>query len=120
MFGLPAMSQAGEPFEGTWAKSGKECRDQDAPTSRTLIDLANKIDGKPSPIFDQYENHRKITQVTRVSPAAATLTATFFEFWEEFKRAQVATNDSSSFPSREAIAFMVQGATYVRCKPDRK
>jgi len=75
-----ASAFAAEPFEGVWAKTGKECRDQDGPTSRTLIDLGNVIAGKPAPIFDQYENHCKIGRKA-IAGGATILSATCFEFW---------------------------------------
>jgi hypothetical protein len=75
-------SNAAEPFEGVWAKTRKECRDQDGATSRTLIDLGN---GKAAPIFDQYENHCKIEQKT-AARSVTTLAATCFEFWEDFTK----------------------------------
>jgi hypothetical protein len=43
------------PFEGLWAQTKKECLDEDGPDSKTFIDLGNIVDGKPAPIFDQYE-----------------------------------------------------------------
>ena len=32
--GAPALSHAAEPFEGIWAKTQKECLDEEGPNSR--------------------------------------------------------------------------------------
>ena len=81
-----APLRAAESFEGIWAKTRAECLDEEGPNSRTLIDLGNLIEGKPSPLFDQYENHCKIERKTPAGDGTTTLTATCFEFWEYFTK----------------------------------
>jgi hypothetical protein len=109
-----ASAFAAEPFEGVWAKTGKECRDQDGPTSRTLIDLGNVIAGKPAPIFDQYENHCKIRRKT-VAGDATILAATCFEFWEDFTKGVEGRKTTINLAPGQNGALKIDGKPYRRC-----
>jgi hypothetical protein len=107
-------SRALEPFEGIWAKTQAECLDEEGPNSRTLIDLEDMIDGKPVPMFDQYENHCRIERKSVVG-AATNLSVTCFEFWENFTKGiegQRATIKLS--PVRKGI-LRIDGTPYRRC-----
>jgi hypothetical protein len=110
-----ARLSAPQLFEGLWAQTKEECLDEDGPNSRTLIDLGNVVDGKPTPIFDQYENHCRIERKTAFGDGTA-LTVTCFEFGEEF------TNNSGGrkatiklSPKREG-GLAIDGKTYQRCE----
>ena len=72
-------------FEGEWARTKVECLDKEGPNSRTLIDLGNVIDGKPAPIFDQYENHCLIERQDLIRDGTA-LSVTCYEFWEYLEK----------------------------------
>jgi hypothetical protein len=78
-----SSSSTGEPYEGLWAKTKVDCLDEESPNSRTTIDLSNTDNGKPAPIFDQYENHCLINE--RVAFAnGSTLAVTCYEFKSDF------------------------------------
>jgi hypothetical protein len=113
---LQAPLHAAEPFEGLWAKTQKECLDEEGPNSRTLIDLGNLIEGKPSPLFDQYENHCKVERKAVAGDGTTTLTATCFEFWEDFTKGiegQQATIKLSPGPKG---TLKINGTSYRRCE----
>jgi hypothetical protein len=109
-----ASASAAEPFEGVWATTRKECRDQEGPTSRTLIDLGNVIAGKPAPIFDQYENHCKIGRKTVVG-SATILAATCFEFWEDFTKGVEAREVTIRLVPGRNGTLKIDGKPYRRC-----
>ena len=108
-------SNAAELFEGVWATTRKECRDQDGPNSRTLIDLGNVIAGKPAPIFDQYENHCKIGRKTVVG-GATILAATCFEFWENFTKGVEGRKTTINLAPAADNTLKIDGKTYRRCE----
>jgi hypothetical protein len=111
-----APSHASEPFEGIWAKTQKECLDEEGPNSRTLIDLGNPVENKPSPLFDQYENHCKIERKTTAADGATTLTATCFEFWEDFTKGVEGRNVSVKLSPGPKSTLKIDGASYRRCR----
>jgi len=65
-------------------KKRKECRYSDGPDSKTMIDLKNSENGKPAPLYDQYENHCRIDSHA-TGGHATTLKLTCFEFWDDYK-----------------------------------
>jgi hypothetical protein len=85
--GLAAQtpSRAGQPFDGLWATSRKDCRDKDGPDSKAFIDLDNVIKGKPAPLVDQYENHYRVDRKTPAGDGLV-LTTTCFEFWDDYNK----------------------------------
>jgi len=113
-----ASAFAAEPFEGVWARTGKECRDQDGPTSRTLIDLGNVIAGKPVPIFDQYENHCRIGRKTAAG-GVTSLAATCFEFWEDFTKGVGARKVTIRLAPGPDGTLRIDGKLYRRCDAKR-
>jgi hypothetical protein len=114
--GTQEPSHAAEPFEGIWAKTQKECLDEEGPNSRTLIDLGNLIESKPSPLFDQYENHCKIERKTTAADGTTTLTATCFEFWEDFTKGVEGRQVSIKFSPGPKSTLKIDGASYRRCR----
>ena|ERR1700754_3294728 len=114
--GVQAPVHAAEPFEGVWAKTQKECLDEEGPNSRTLIDLGNLIEGKPSPLFDQYENHCKIERRTAVGDGTTTLTATCFEFWEDFAKGVEGRKVIIKLSTGPRRTLKIDGASYRRCE----
>jgi hypothetical protein len=118
-----AIQRTPEPFEGIWAQTKKECLDLEGPNSRTIIDLGNKIDGKPAPIIDRYENHCLIER--NVSKGASTtIGATCYEFWEDLaaKRDAHAATIKLSMPRKDRLKIedktylQIEDKIYLRCE----
>jgi hypothetical protein len=109
-----ASLHASEPFEGVWAKTQAECRDQEGPNSRTLIDLGNIIDGKPTPVFDQYEHHCRIDR-TSTAGGRTSLAATCFEFWEDFAKGVEGRKTTIKLAPAQRGALRIDGVRYQRC-----
>jgi hypothetical protein len=109
-----AQLQAAEPYEGRWARTAKECRSGDRPTSKTEIDLAYTIRDKPTPIFDQYENHCLIDRTTR-SGTSTVLETTCFEFWEEFEKRVDGRKVRIRLTPRLDGRLTIDGKAYQRC-----
>jgi hypothetical protein len=109
-----ASLHASEPFEGVWAKTQAECRDEEGPNSRTLIDLGKTTDGKPAPIFDQYEHHCRINR-TSAARGGTSLAATCFEFWEDFAKGVDGRKTTIKLAPVPRGALKIDGALYQRC-----
>jgi len=78
-------SQAAESFDGLWAKTQKDCRNQEGFDSKTHIDMSKPIGSKSPPMVDQYENHCRIDRKTTIGDGI-NLSVTCFEFWDNFKK----------------------------------
>jgi hypothetical protein len=109
-----ASLRASEPFEGVWAKTQAECLNEEGPNSRTLIDLGKTIDGKPTPIFDQYEHHCRIDR-TSAAGDGTSLAATCFEFWEDFAKGVEGRKTTIKLVPAQRSALKIDGALYQRC-----
>jgi hypothetical protein len=107
---------AADEFEGLWAKTQKECLDEEGPNSRTLINLGNIIDGKPSPLFDQYENHCKIERRAVTPDGSTILSATCFEFWEDFTKGSDGQSASIKLLPGSKGTLKIDGVSYRRCE----
>jgi hypothetical protein len=105
---------AAELFEGIWAKTQAECLDEEGPNSRTLIDLGNVIDGKPAPIFDQYENHCRIERKSVVGDGT-NLSVTCFEFWEYFTKGIEGQKATIRLSPGQKSVLKIDGTPYQRC-----
>jgi hypothetical protein len=103
-------------FEGTWAKTAAECEDEDGPSSQTIIDLDNTIDGKKAPLFEQYENHCLIDR-TSISGNAVTFNATCYEFWEYFKKKKNGQKAMIKVLSLPNGGLNIEGKNFTKCKP---
>jgi len=106
---------ATEPFEGVWAKTKAECLDKEGPNSRTLIDLANKHNGKIAPIFDQYEYHCKVLKV-RGDNKTTTLKLRCFEFWEGYEKGTDGTDAEVVLMPGSKQTLRIDGKEFIRCK----
>ena len=106
--------RAAELFEGIWAKTQAECLDDEGPNSRTLIDLSNVIDGKPAPMFDQYENHCRIERKSVVGDGM-NLSVTCFEFWEYFTKGIEGQKATIRLSRDQKSALKIDGTRYRRC-----
>ena len=82
---LEPSLQAAKAFDGLWAKTQKDCRNEEGPDSKTFIDLSKAIGAKPAPMVDQYENHCRIDRKIAAGDGVV-LATTCFEFWDDFKK----------------------------------
>jgi len=105
-------------FEGTWAKTVAECDDEDGPSSQTIIDLSNTIDGKKAPLFEQYENHCLIDR-TSISGNAAVFNATCYDFWEDVKKKVNGRKTTIKVSSLLNGGLNIDGKNFTKCEPTR-
>jgi hypothetical protein len=110
-----AMTSRSASFEGLWAKTTEECLDEDGPNSRTVIDLTNVVDGKQTPIFDQYENHCLIDRKS-ADGEKTSLNVTCFEFWEDFTKRVDGEKRTIKLSPGGNGRLIIDGESYVRCK----
>jgi hypothetical protein len=110
---LPAVSA--EKWEGYWARNRKECRYSDSPDSKTRIDLRNSENGKPAPLYDQYENHCRIDSHASKDDVT-TLKLTCFEFWEDYKAKKNSRRDTVTVTVLDPSWIRINGASYIRCR----
>jgi hypothetical protein len=111
---LPTSSGAAESYEGAWARTAKECKDPDGATSLTIIGLDVKIDGKARPMVEQYEHHCFIDNKTTVG-SDTTVTATCYEFWDDFKKKINGTKETIKLSVVSKDALKINGKSYLRC-----
>jgi hypothetical protein len=109
-----ASLRASEPFEGVWAKTQAECLDEEGPNSRTLIDLGHTIDGRLTPIFDQYEHHCRIDR-SSATGGRTRLAATCFEFREDFAKGVDGRKTTIKLAAMPGGALKIDGTLYQRC-----
>lgn len=106
---------ATEKWEGYWAKNRKECRYSDSPDSKTMIDLKNSENGKPAPLYDQYENHCRVdSHATKDN--VTTLKLTCFEFWDDYKAKKNSRRDTITVTVLDQNSIRINGAAYIRCR----
>ena len=108
-------AEAAKPFEGIWAETQAECLDKEGPNTRTLIDLANKENGKPLPIFDQYEWHCKVLKADG-NDTKTTLQLRCFEFWEYLENGTDGTDAEVVLMPESKQTLSIDGHKFVRCK----
>jgi hypothetical protein len=106
---------AAEKWEGYWAKNRKECRYSDGPDSKTMIDLKNSENGKPAPLYDQYENHCRVDSHA-ANGNVTTLKLTCFEFWDDYKAKKNSRRDTATVTVLDRNSIRINGAAYIRCK----
>ena len=111
---LPSSAFAAEPYEGAWVKSVKECGDKDEPTSLTVIDLKVNIEGKPTPMIDQYENHCFIDRKSTTGNDT-TVMATCYEFWDDFRKKINGRKEAIKLSVVSKDALKIGGKSYRRC-----
>ena len=108
-------SRAAKIFDGLWAKSAKDCRNQDGPDSKTFIDMSKPIGSKSPPMVDQYENHCRIDRKTVVGDGL-TLSVTCFEFWDYFKKNIEPRKATFKLAPGANGTIKIDGKAYRRCK----
>jgi hypothetical protein len=111
---LPTSLRAAEPYEGAWARTAKECKDQDGATSLTIIDLKVNIDGKPRAMVEQYEHHCFIDKKATTGNDT-TLNATCYEFWDDHKKKINGRKATIKLSLASKDALKIDGTTYRRC-----
>jgi hypothetical protein len=110
------VSRRTEAFEGLWAQTKDECLDEESPTSKTLIDLNNLEDGKPAPLFDRYEHHCRIEDRANAG-GDTSLTATCFEFWDDFLKGTDGIKTSIKLSLKRDGTLVIDGKKFQRCEP---
>ena len=111
---LPLPADAAEPYEGAWARASRECSDPDGATSLTIIDLKVDVDGKPRPMVEQYEHHCFIDKKSTAGNDT-TLTATCYEFWDDFKKKTGGRKETIKLSVVSKDALKIDGKSYLRC-----
>ena len=112
---LPASARAAEPYEGAWVTSAKHCSDKkEGPNSLTVIDLKVNLDGKPTPMVEQYENHCRIGGKSTVG-SDTTLSVTCFEFWDDFKKKINSRKATIRLSVGSKDLLKIDGKQYRRC-----
>ena len=110
-----AKPSAAAKWEGYWAKTRRECRAGDGPDSKTLINLRNSENGKPAPLFDQYENHCRIDSHA-TKGEVTTLKLTCFEFWDDYRAKKSPRRDTVTVTVLDQGRIRINGASYIRCR----
>ncbi|MCB1537199.1 MAG: hypothetical protein KDJ44_21455 [Rhodoblastus sp.] len=106
---------AAEFFEGAWARTPKECRNREGPGSGTLINLGGRENGRPAPLFDQYERHCRLQKV-EPSGKAVKLSLLCFEFWDDYRRSRNGRRESATLAPLGRSRLRMDGKTYIRCR----
>jgi hypothetical protein len=106
---------ATEIWEGLWAKTGKECRNQEGPDSKTLIDLKGSENGRSAPIYDQYENHCRIDRHAKQGNVI-TMRLSCYEFWDDYKAKKNPRRDTVTVTPLDPQKILMNGKPYTRCK----
>lgn len=114
-FAATSALAAAEKWEGYWAKNRKECRYSDGPDSKTMIDLKNSENGKPAPLYDQYENHCRVDSHA-TNGNAITLKLTCFEFWDDYRAKKSPRRDTVTVTMLDQNNIRINGAAYIRCR----
>jgi hypothetical protein len=110
-----SSSSTGEPYEGLWAKTKEDCLDEESPNSRTTIDLSNTDNGKPAPIFNQYENHCLINE--RVAFAnGTTLAVTCYEFQSDFTERREGRDAKIRLTPVRKKRLLIDDVAFQRCE----
>lgn len=110
-----AWAAAAERWEGYWAKTRRECRPSDGPDSKTMIDLRNSENGRPAPLYDQYENHCRIDSHA-TKGGVTTLKLTCFEFWDDYRAKKSPRRDTVTVTVLDQGKIRIDGASYIRCR----
>ena len=108
-------AEAKETWEGFWAKDRKDCRNQDGFDSKAQIDLKGMENGKPAPLYDQYENHCRIDSHA-TTDKVTTLKLTCYEFWDDYKAKKNPRRDSIAVTVVDPQKITMNGKSFIRCK----
>jgi hypothetical protein len=111
---LASSAGAAEPYEGAWARTPKDCGAADGPTSLTVIDLKVSVDGKPMPMFEQYENHCFLEKRTTVGNSTK-VSAACYEFWDDFRKRMNGRKTTIELSLTSKDVLEIDGKAYRRC-----
>ena len=111
---LPSATRAAEPYEGAWVTSPKHCKGNEGPDSLTVIDLKVNVDGKPTPMVEQYEHHCFIDSKSTTG-SDTTLKATCYEFWDDFKKKINSNKETIKLSLVSKDQLKINGKPYKRC-----
>lgn len=109
----PTLAQS--TIDGLWAQSPRDCANDEGPDSKTFIDLKNRIKGKLTPIYDQYENHCIVDRVGEEGKNIR-LSLTCYEFWEEFNARKNGRRVGVRISDVSAKGLSIDGRKYRMCK----
>ena len=115
---LPSSAVAAEPYEGAWVKALPDCGANDGFTTLTVIDLKVNVDGKPTPMVEQYENHCFIDSKATTG-SDTTLKATCYEFWDDFKKKVNSRKATIKLSLVSKDTLKIDSQAYRRC-PENK
>ena len=111
----PSAAQAAEPYEGAWVTSPKHCSDKaDGPNSLTVINLKVDLNGKPTPMVEQYEHHCFIDSKSTAG-SDTTVKATCYEFWDDHKKKVNGTKETIKLSLVSKDQLKINGKQYRRC-----
>lgn len=80
-----------------------------------MIDLKNSENGKPAPLYDQYENHCRVDSHANKGNTT-TLKLTCFEFWDDYRAKRNPRRDTVTVTPVDQDRIRINGASYVRCR----
>ncbi|MDP1585568.1 MAG: hypothetical protein Q8M18_19290 [Bradyrhizobium sp.] len=80
-----------------------------------MIDLKNSENGKPAPLYDQYENHCRVDSHA-TKGKATTLKLNCFEFWDDYRAKKNPRRDTVAVMPVDQDRIRINGASYVRCR----
>jgi len=104
-------------FEGDWGSDEEECKDDEGPNWRTIIDLRENMGGKPAPYFSRYEYHCIIDNMSTFGKEVA-LGATCYEHLSEYpKDTNEGQKDSFRISPAPDGAITINGRKFIKCKP---
>ena len=107
-----AQAAPKKPFEGYWATSLRDCRQEDRPSSRTFIDLGRR---GSEPILDRYENHCRIRAVAG-GGGIITLRLRCHEFWDEFRKRGNGRDAVARIAVKGPDSIAIDGENFRRCR----
>lgn len=109
---VEARAAARETYEGYWAETRRDCRDEDGPNSRTVIDLHAAATG---PLLDRYENHCRILS-RRSEGGGVVLRLRCHEFWDDFRKRANGRDATARITVTGADSIAIDGRSYMRCR----
>ena len=109
-------SLAAESYDGLWARTQKDCRNQEGFDSKTHIDMSKPIGNKKDPpMVDQYENHCRIDRKAETRDGL-TLGVTCYEFWDDYKKNIEPRKATYKLAQGPNGTIKIDGKSYLRCK----
>lgn len=80
-----------------------------------MIELNDMENGRPAPLYVQYENHCRIdSHATKDN--VTTLKLTCYEFWDDYKATKNPQRDIIAVTVVDPQKILMNGKSYIRCK----